>query len=204
MEICKFCYKNNLKNLNAKRQHEVRCLLNPNRKIHHLGGPEKGTVPWNKGLTKEDNPVIARPSLRGKAFGLGLSGHTIESRRKLSVAAKKNNLGGHTSKQKLYFKKKDLSEVYLQSSYEVEFATILEELNIKWSRPEPLKWIDINGESHKYYPDFKIGDVYIDTKNNYLAVKDLPKIMAVKEQNDVDLRMVTKDQITKEFIASLV
>ena len=47
-------------------------------------------------------------------------------------------------------------------------------------------------------------NVYIDTKNDYLAVADLPKITAVKEQNNIDLRIVTKDQITIEFIRSLV
>jgi hypothetical protein len=67
-----------------------------------------------------------------------------------------------------------------------------------------LTWIDINSVSHRYYPDFKIGSVYIDTKNDYLAIKDLPKIMAVREQNGVDVRIVTKDLITKEFIATLV
>ena len=127
-----------------------------------------------------------------------------ETKQKLREAAKRNNLGGHNSKTRINFIKNDGTLVYLQSSYEIEFAKLLEELNIDWSRPDPFKWIDSNGNDHKYYPDFKVGDIYIDTKNDYLAIADLPKINAVKEQNKIDLRIVTKDQINKEFIGSLV
>lgn len=126
-----------------------------------------------------------------------------ETKRKLSKIAKQNQFGGHTSKRKLYFQKKNGEVVYLQSSYEIKFAELLEELHIEWSRPEPLMWIDELGIDHRYYPDFKIGNIYVDTKNDYLAVEDLPKIIAVREQNDVDIRIVTLNQITKEFITSL-
>lgn len=113
-------------------------------------------------------------------------------------------LGGHTSKHCLYYKKSDGTVVYLQSSYEIDFASILDEMGIVWERPPPLTWKDEKGIEHRYYPDFKIGQVYVDTKNDYLAIKDRPKITAVREQNGVDVRVVTKDLITKEFIAALV
>ena len=109
-----------------------------------------------------------------------------------------------SSKRRIFFEKNDGTTVYLQSSYEIEFATILEELGIEWSRPDPFIWLDENNEEHRYYPDFKVGNVYIDTKNDYLAVYDLPKINTVREQNNIDLRIVTKEMINKEFIASLV
>lgn len=113
-------------------------------------------------------------------------------------------LGGHTSKQCLFYERVDGSKVYLQSSYEIDFASLLDEMGVYWERPPPLIWIDTDGVSHRYYPDFKIGQVYIDTKNDYLAIKDQPKIAAVREQNGIDVRIVTKDLITKEFIATLV
>jgi hypothetical protein len=130
--------------------------------------------------------------------------HSLETKQKLSRISKDNNCGGHTSKRKLFFKKKNGDVVYLQSSYEIRFAQILEDLNIEWSRPIPLKWIDENGADHKYYPDFKIGNIYIDTKNDYLAIKDKPKIDRVKEQNNVDVRIVTNEYINIEYIESLV
>ena len=130
--------------------------------------------------------------------------HTDETKQKLSIIAKDRGLGGITSKTKLFFTKKNGEVVYLQSSYEVKFAEILEQLNIQWSRPDPFLWIDEDGKQHRYYPDFKVGDVFIDTKNDYLAKVDLPKINAVKIQNSIDLRIATLDMINEEFIASLV
>lgn len=130
--------------------------------------------------------------------------HSDETKQKLSLVAKERGLGGITSKTKLYFTKRNGEEVYLQSSYEVKFVEILEHLNIEWTRPDPFIWIDEDGKSHRYYPDFKVGTVFIDTKNDYLAKVDLPKINAVKIQNSIDLRIVTLGMINEEFIASLV
>lgn len=130
--------------------------------------------------------------------------HSESTRQKLSDIAKGREFGGNTSKQRLFFKKNDGSVVYLQSSYEIEFAKILEYLGIPWSRPNPLKWVDVEGKSHRYYPDFQIESIYIDTKNDYLAIVDLPKIEEVRKQNNVDIRIVTKDMITEEYISSLV
>lgn len=130
--------------------------------------------------------------------------HTIESKAKLSKIAKANGFGGHTSKHRLYFKKKDGSEVYLHSSYEILLASIFEELNVIWDRPKPFIWIDDNGIDHRYYPDFKVGEKYFDTKNDYLAKIDARKIELVKEQNNIDLSILLLPQITKEHIALLV
>jgi len=77
-------------------------------------------------------------------------------------------------------------------------------LNIAWSRPDPLKWIDSSGIEHRYYPDFKVGSIYIDTKNAYLAEKDAEKISKVKKQNQIDLRIVLLEDITEKYIGSLV
>lgn len=178
MHICKFCNKE-YKTSNAGNNHQTRCKLNPER------------------------ITFSEDALRKLASASHLRGQTEETKQKLSKIAKDRGLGGHTSKVKLYFKKKDGTVVYLQSSYELKFAYLLEEMNIKWSRPDPLPWVDRNGEYHRYYPDFKIGSIYIDTKNDYLAVADLPKINTVRLQNNVDLRIVTKDMINEEFVNAL-
>ncbi len=127
-----------------------------------------------------------------------------ETREKLRVIAKERNFGGHTSKRRCMFIKNNGEIVHLQSSYETRFAEILESLGIDWSRPNSLTWYDDNGASHRYYPDFKIGDIYIDTKNDYLAIKDLPKINAVIRHNSIDLRIVTKNMINEEYVKSLI
>lgn len=154
------------------------------------------TAPWNVSPSTETRQKISN-ALKGKT-------KSAEFKKLMSSIAKDRGLGGNTSKKRLEFLKKDGSSVYLQSSYEIEFANILEELDIEWSRPSPFKWVDENGDDHRYYPDFKVGGIYIDTKNDYLAIVDLPKINAVKEQNNIDLRIVTKDKINKEYVKSLV
>lgn len=149
----------------------------------------------------KDNPNIeqTREKLKNRKPTI----FTDEVKKRLSAIAKKRGLGGHTSKRKLNFVKRNGEVVYLQSSYEIKFAEILEQLNINWTRPPPLNWIDNHGDSHKYYPDFLIKDIYIDTKNSYLIEKDQDKIKAVREQNNIDLRVVPYESITEQFIMSL-
>lgn len=193
----RFCCSENLSACPAqKKKNALKQLGNKNK----LGKTQDA---WNRGLTKLTYPSLARPKQVGVKFGLSLTGHTNETKDKLRKAAKKNKLGGHTSKKQIYFKKKDGEVVWLQSSYEIRFAELLEELNIKWSRPSPLNWVDDNGIEHRYYPDFKIGLIFIDTKNDYLAKKDARKIELVRQLNNIDLRVVLKNQITKEYIAGL-
>jgi hypothetical protein len=154
--------------------------------------------PWMKNrIISEETRYKMSESQKGKK-------KSPEFKARMSELAKKNGLGGHTSKRKLYFQKKNGDIIYLQSSYEVRFAEILEELSILWSRPEPLLWLDDAGILHRYYPDFKIQDVYVDTKNSYLATKDARKIEKVCQQNNVDIRIVLEENITKEYIRSLV
>jgi hypothetical protein len=90
--------------------------------------------------------------------------------------------------------------VCLQSSYEKDVAVILNELNIRWVRPEYLKY-----DNKKYFPDFYLvdKDIYLDPKNDFLAKKDAEKISKVCEQNGVSVVIVTKDNISKEFLSSL-
>jgi len=96
-------------------------------------------------------------------------------------------------------------EFWLQSSYEVEMATLLNEMGLLWERPEGLPY-QMDGKDRRYYADFILPKhrIYLDTKNDYLFVLDAPKIKAVVEQNQVNLVVVKKPQITREFIASLL
>lgn len=63
----------------------------------------KNKMNWSKGLTKEINPRLARPQFIGKKFGISLTGHTKETRRKIADARTKwlknpfnrKNLGRH-------------------------------------------------------------------------------------------------------------
>jgi len=131
---------------------------------------------------------------------------SIETRKKLSDAAIKNNLGGHTSKKKLYYKTKNDIIIYLQSSYEIKIAQELDNNNILWNRPEYLYWTDKNNSTHKYYPDFYLinFDVYLDSKNDYLIQKDKEKIFNVKNQNNINLFILDKNQLQWEIIKEII
>jgi hypothetical protein len=201
MLICKFCNKE-CKNNNSHRNHERLCKSNPDRVYVSY---TIGITAWNKGLTKETSEKLKSMAANTSNTLTGRPGrlHDTASRQNLAYHARKNQLGGHTSKIRLKYTQKDGTVINLQSSYEIRFATILDDLNIKWTRPEPLNWIDKVGKPHRYYPDFLVGNIFIDTKNDYLAVKDKPKIDAVKCQNNVDIRIVTEKFITKEYILAL-
>ena len=157
---------------------------------------------WNKGSTKENDVRILKysESISTKTKGRKGRLHSPESKAHLSKKAKERGFGGNTSKQKLYFEKQNGDVVYLQSSYEIRFASLLEEFGVEWERPKPFEWIDDDGIDHKYYPDFRIGDVYIDTKNNYLIKRDARKIELVIEQNDIDLRVIGLESINKLYV----
>ena len=93
---CKFCQKL-CKNVNALRQHELRCKQNPN-KINlpmisgdHFAEYRKTHGSWNKGLTKETCPIIKKLGEKISQKTKGKPGHKIseETKKKISEARKK-------------------------------------------------------------------------------------------------------------------
>jgi len=112
--------------------------------------------------------------------------------------------GGYRAKagrsKKYHVKDSFGNEVCLQSSYEKRTAEILDDLGIKWIRPKHLKYDD-----KKYFPDFFLIDknIYLDPKNNFLAIKDKEKIERVREQNNVVVLILTSDKINGEFLTAL-
>ena len=74
--------------------------------------------------------------------------------------------------------------VLLDSSWELELAKSLDENNIKWVRPEPLKWLDENNLEHNYFPDFYLPeyDIFVDPKNKHAFNVQKHKIEQLKKQ----------------------
>ncbi len=120
--------------------------------------------------------------------------------------SKRNKCGGHTSKQSIYYKCKDGNIVYLQSNYEVLVAKDLDKNNIKWLRPKPFNWIDKNNEEHRYYPDFYLSEynVYLDPKNDYLIKIDKDKINRVRKQNNINLIILDKNNLSWNNLKKLI
>jgi hypothetical protein len=84
--------------------------------------------------------------------------------------------------------------IELDSKWEVDIAILLDELNIKWTRPEPIEWIDSVNKKRRYFPDFYLldYDIYLDPKNPILMEQQKEKLNIVSKQinlifGDVDM-----------------
>jgi len=103
--------------------------------------------------------------------------HTTETKKILSEKALKSNHRRILRSTRKYTKK-DGTEVLLDSSWEEALAIRLDELNIEWIRPNPIKWIDKSGKEHNYFPDFYLpkNDIYLDPKNPQVYKMSIEKI----------------------------
>jgi len=83
-----------------------------------------------------------------------------------------------------YYNKWTNNIVTLESSYEYETALFLDEKDINWIRPKPIKWFDAMNKSRMYYPDFYLPDfnLYLDPKNPYVMKLDENKMNIVSKQ----------------------
>lgn len=209
---CPKCSKKFSKNGIAShiwRVHGDGISFNPNR-----GYKNGSRIVWNKGLSKE---MDGRLVVGGKKYSenyhrkynAGLlipHRQTVETRRKLSEYAIKQGFGGHTSKHRIIYLRKDGNLIHLQSSYEIRVAEELDKNKIDWDRPNPLLYLDSQGKSHRYYADFYLPSygVYLDTKNDYLISKDREKLDKVREQNKIKLVILDKNTLLWKSICALL
>jgi len=79
--------------------------------------------------------------------------------------------------------KKDGTKVLLDSSWEEALAIRLDSLGINWTRPKSVKWVDTNGKTHNYFPDFYLTDydIYLDPKNDLVYKITIEKIKKILE-----------------------
>lgn len=71
----------------------------------------------------------------------------------------------------------------LDSSWEEALAKRLDSLSIDWIRPDPINWIDDEGKSHNYFPDFYLTqhEMYLDPKNDIVYNMSLKKTKKIRE-----------------------
>lgn len=135
-------------------------------------------IPWNKGLTKDQDIRLARPDQVGKRFGASLHGHSQEARDKLSVVAKERGLGGYVEGsgrgKKTWYESSIAGKVFLDSSYELRYAQYLDSQNINWLKnSKKFPYYDEQGKMRNYIPDFFLVDhnEYIEIKG-YKTIRD--------------------------------
>lgn len=174
--ICKYCGKV-CKNKNSLVQHEIRCKENPNR-IVNCGnhGSTRGYPAWNKGLTKQNDPRVAKyantykenyKNGKFKIWSYGLTKENSSKINKLSIKVKETvdkkiiKNSWHTSFSKA--RTQIYKGIKMMGNWEVEFAKLLDEKDIKWIYTNDKFDYVYENEIHKYNPDFYIPefDIYI-------------------------------------------
>lgn len=207
--FCQYCQRS-CKNLNALKQHECRCKLNPNRiSLDYYKTRDNSKCGWNKGLTKETDERVAKHSQYLKEYYLTHNSsfkgkhHSEKSKQKLSKIALENNYQDHFGSHKSY----NYKGIKFISSYEVKVAESLDLNGIKWIKPKSgiFKYKDFKGKLHSYTPDFYLPEynVYLDPKNEYLLThinptlgySDIDKINWVMTQNNIKVLILNKDQL---------
>lgn len=181
--ICKHCGKI-CKNSNSLRNHERLCKLNPNRQIMSYNNLENYNnnnnnvcrKAWNKGLTKEtDVRVLNGSETLKKSIETGKyipkrKKHTEEYKEKLRILQKEKNYG-HKHYVKIKHKSWNGYEFISKSSYELDYADILDKqkINYKYEALQ-IKYYDtyLNVERTSV-PDFYLPDTntIVEIKSSY-------------------------------------
>lgn len=201
---CHFCNKL-CKNKNSYNNHVRCCPKNANR--NYKNGMS-GKTSSRKGKTKETDESIMRQSITyrnnissGKTIVVGRP-VSDKTREKQSIIAC-TRLAKHSKYSKNVEYKPG---IILESSYEVRAAEILDELNIEWLKVrQGYIWND-NGKKRRYVPDFYLPkqNIFLDPKNDYLIKKDRLKIKSAMELNNIIVVVLSKEQLTKEYVKTLV
>ena len=193
LTCCKYCGLNfDQMSATQRASHSRWCLDNPKREIYlqrdmsYLQTPE--IIAKRNRKVKDAHARGAYSEAPKKAYETrkekGTLCHTTETKELLRQKALASNHRRILRSTRKYIKK-DGSEVLLDSSWEEVLAKRLDELNIDWVRPSPIRWQDDLGKSHNYFPDFYLTehDIYLDPKNEMVyklseqKIKHITKIL---------------------------
>lgn len=205
MFVCKHCNKefNSLSRAN-KANHSRWCLANPKRI----------TYTETLSLIRQNITTESRKIQAAKISCLHKKGQYIDAPLKGKITKIINGTNAHTKKTKQLLREKALASphrrlkkkmiqyngIWLDSTWELELAKRLDTLQIKWVRPEPVKWVDDNNLSHNYFPDFYLPDykLYLDPKNPQAYRVQKNKIETLLKQY-TNLRIIKTLEDCKNF-----
>jgi hypothetical protein len=185
---CKYC-NISLENMNSstRANHSRWCVSNPKRVdyVNALAKHREGIVSPRNQFTKakDEGRTIPPGTMTGKPGSMLGKKHSVETKLHLkekALASPHRRLVRSIRK----YTKKDGTIVNLDSSWEEALAIRLDNTNIDWIRPDPIKWIDNDGITHNYFPDFYLidYDIYLDPKNPYAIKAQEDKIACLTKQ----------------------
>lgn len=183
MWICKHCSKE-FHGLTSSEtaNHSRWCNLNPKRSSYNKDLSKARAAKTNflnqysYGAKCSDE---TRKKISESSKGRTHTEETKELLRQKALASKHRRILRSTRE----YLQKDGNVVLLDSSWEEALAIRLDELNIQWIRPDSVNWVDNNGKSHNYFPDFYLVDydLYLDPKNDQVYKISTEKIAKVLE-----------------------
>lgn len=172
---CEFCNReiSKLGYFNHRRF----CKSNPNRLLHGTPRPTlRGRTSWNRGLPMTDDVrKKISDALTGKSLGICLTPEAeLLRKKKISETMKANGKSGGLRKGSGRGKQGYYKGYWCDSSWELAWVIFNLDNGINFERCTEYFNYTFNGKIRKYYPDFKIGNTYIEIKG-YLTDQFLEK-----------------------------
>lgn len=211
METCIYCRKE-CKNKNSQVNHQRFCHDNPNRVLSpfELRKRPKGTIPWNKGLTKDDAPQLTRTDAMKKHLSLTVKGIAStpekETARREKIRNKINerySAGWESTAGrclKYDYNSPIAGKIKIDGTWELSVAKYFDKLGLTWYRNKKrFPYVKPGGKKATYQPDFFIADwdTFLEVKG-YETDLDRCKWSQFKEP----LLIWKKAEITKIILES--
>lgn len=150
----------------------------------HKNEPNYGYSGWNSGLHLSDNTKQKISEARKNRIV------SEETKKKISETCKKNKLSGGLREGSGHGKMGWYKGFYCRSSWELAWVIYQLEHNIKVEQCKEYFEYQYDNKIHRYYPDFKIGEVYYEIKGQHF-----PNLDAKLEQFPRDKKLVMIDGI---------
>lgn len=212
MYVCSYCPKE-FKNAGGKGSHEPYCQRNPNRK-QRVKSPKahrpKGSIPWNKGLSKETDVRIANQGKQlSKKYKEGTLvsrsvPHTDKTKQKLSEVAKSRKLGGYNKGSGRGIKGR-YKGIWCDSSWELAYVIYCLDHSINIKRNVERREYEYNGKIRGYIPDFVVDGELIEIKGYateqwYAKLKYNQDVKVLYESDLTPIIEYVKGKYGKDFV----
>jgi len=89
------------------------------------------------------------------------------------------------------------SNVYLMSSMEIQYYEWLTKNNIKWKKPESIRYIDNTGKPHWYKPDFYLVDSsdVIEIKGHFWNNDKIKMQWVIEQHPELKIKILRKTDL---------
>lgn len=169
-----------------------------------------GKNPWNKGLNKSNNPIIAQSSqtlsntFKIKGHPRINSKHTPATKAKLSAAAFRRGIGGYkigAGKGKRGWYK----GFFCDSSWELAYVIYCLEHNINIKRNEGKRQYLWKGKIKNYIPDFIVEGKYVELKGYaskewFAKLKYSPDVKVYYQADLAEVFKYVRSKYGKDYI----